>query len=124
VASRTQAALDVVDGFLGPDVAGRHVGHGVAFGQCGVDVRRRHHSGRAVQADELGRIHTHFRIDSDDSAERKSRKAAPTGWPSTPYCRPPDRYPLLHTFTLVVRVTHLWWVSQAAESPRQSSFGR
>jgi hypothetical protein len=31
----------------------------------------------------------------------------------------PDRYALLHTFTLVVRVTTLWQVSQSAKTARQ-----
>ena len=36
-----QAALDVVDRLVRTDVAGGHVGDGVAAGQCGVDVGRR-----------------------------------------------------------------------------------
>ena len=39
VRARAQAALDVGDGLVGADVAGRHVGDGVAVGQRGVDVR-------------------------------------------------------------------------------------
>jgi hypothetical protein len=33
-----QAALDVIHGVVGTDVAGCHVGDGIASGQCGVDV--------------------------------------------------------------------------------------
>ena len=52
VRAGAQAPFDVGDGLLGPDVAGRHVGDGVAVGQRRVDVGGRRDPGRAVQPGE------------------------------------------------------------------------